>query len=87
VATGWASDHAARRAALADGSSTVTEMHKAIGLHDAMDLIPVLNTALVVVLFAASRTVKGDYLRLRERMDAAKREVDGTEGAPNVLEG
>src|SRR5262249_41945406 len=28
------------RAVLADGSSTVTEMHKATGLHDAMYLIP-----------------------------------------------
>lgn len=71
VATGWVSDSFARRAALADGSSTVTEAHKAIGLHDAMYLVPMLCAALVVVLFAASRTVKGDYLRLRARMDAA----------------
>jgi len=28
-----------------------------------MYLIPILNTLLVVVLFAASRTVKRDYLR------------------------
>jgi hypothetical protein len=46
----------------------MTERHTAIGLHDAMYLIPVLNAVLVVVLFAASRTVKGDYQRLRERM-------------------
>jgi MFS family permease len=72
VATGWASDYSARRAALAESSLTVTEMHKAIGLHDAMYLIPVLSAALVVVLFAASRTVKNDYLRLRERMEAAR---------------
>src|SRR5262249_10164953 len=70
VATGWISDYFARSAALADGSSTVTELHKAVGLHDAMYIIPVLNVALVVVLFAASRTVKGDYQRLRARMDA-----------------
>ena len=71
VATGWASDHFAQRAAVADGSPIVTELHKAIGLHDAMYLIPLLNVALVVVLFAASRTVKGDYLRCRQRMAAA----------------
>jgi MFS family permease len=71
VATGWASDHFARRAADADGSLTATELHKAVGLHDAMYLIPALNAALVVVLFAASRTVKGDYLRCRERMQVA----------------
>jgi MFS family permease len=65
VATGWLSDYCARREAEAAGSSTVTELHKAIGLHDAMYLVPVLNAALVVVLFAASRTVKADYLRSR----------------------
>ena len=63
VATGWLSDYCARREAEAAGSPTVTELHKAIGLHDAMYLIPVLDAALVVVLFAASRTVKADYLR------------------------
>jgi MFS family permease len=63
VATGWASDHLARRAAEATSSPVVTEWHRAVGLHDAMYLIPVLNIALVVVLFAASRTVKGDYAR------------------------
>jgi MFS family permease len=84
VATGWTSDYSARRAALAEGSSTVTEMHKAIGLHDAMYLLPVLNAALVVVLFAASRTVQGDYLRLRKRMDAATRKVERAEEAPNL---
>jgi MFS family permease len=66
VATGWASDHFARRAAAADGAATVTELHKAIGLHDAMYLIPVLNSFLVVVLFAASQTVTRDYLRRKE---------------------
>jgi MFS family permease len=63
VATGWLSDHLAHRAAAAEGSSAVTELHRAVALHDAMYLIPILNTALVVVLFAASRTVNGDYLR------------------------
>ncbi|HET6574625.1 MAG TPA: MFS transporter [Fimbriiglobus sp.] len=62
VATGWVSDHLARRAA---GASAVTELHKAVGLHDAMYLIPALNAALVVVLFAASQTVTRDYLRRR----------------------
>jgi MFS family permease len=71
VATGWASDHFASRAAAADGSAKVTELHKAIGLHDAMYLIPALNVALVVVLFAASRTVKGDYQRRRKQMEVA----------------
>lgn len=72
VATGWASDFGARRAAAADGSLTVTEWHKAVGLHDAMYLIPVLDAALVIVLFVASRTVKADYLRLQKRLETAK---------------
>ena len=61
VATGWTSDFFARRAAEADGASVVADVHKAIGLHDAMYLIPALSTVLVAVLFAASWTVKRDY--------------------------
>ena len=64
VGTGWVSDLLARRAATADGAATVNEVHKAVGLHDAMYLIPALNAALVVVLFAASRNVTRDCLRL-----------------------
>ena len=41
----------------------MTELYKAVGLHHAMYLIPLLNAALVVVLFAASRTVTKDHLR------------------------
>jgi MFS family permease len=63
AATGWVSDFLARRAAAADSAAAVTEVHKAVGLHGAMYLIPALNVALVVVLFAASRTVTRDYLR------------------------
>ena len=61
VGTGWVSDHFARSAAAAEGVSILSERHKAIGLHHAMYLIPILNALLVVVLFAASRTVKRDY--------------------------
>jgi len=63
VATGWTSDYFAHQAAAADGAETPSEWHKALGLHHAMYLIPILNTALVVVLFAASRTVKRDFMR------------------------
>src|SRR5262249_35254110 len=74
VATGWVSDAFARRAATADGSEVVTELHRAIGLHDAMYLIPVLNAILVVVLFLAARTVTGDYRRQREKQEAAPKQ-------------
>jgi MFS family permease len=66
--TGALSDYFAGRAAAADLSDTVTDWHKAVGLREAMYLLPILETALVVVLFAASRTVKGDYLRCLQRM-------------------
>jgi MFS family permease len=78
VATGWLSDWCARRAA---GGAAVTELHKAVGLHEAMYLIPVLNVALVLVLFAASRTVKGDYLRLQKRTGAASISMQKAEGS------
>src|SRR5262249_46079918 len=71
VATGKVSDYCAHRAALDDGMTTVTEIHKAIGLHQAMYLVPVLNAALAIVLFAASRTVQRDYDRCHKRLEAA----------------
>jgi MFS family permease len=76
VATGWLSDYCARQAARAAGSLEVTELHKAIGLHDAMYLIPILSVALVAVLFAATRTVEGDYRRLQERPGLSEARVD-----------
>lgn len=63
VATGWASDYYARQAAVADGAETVGEWHKALGLRHAMYLVLIVAGLLVVVLFAASRTVRKDYLR------------------------
>jgi MFS family permease len=71
VATGWLSDYCRDRAAAADGAALPTEWHKAVGLHDALYLVPLLNMALVVVLFAASRTVQSDYLRLHKAVGAA----------------
>jgi MFS family permease len=68
VATGWISDHLARRAATADGSEAITEWHKAAGLHDAMYIIPALGLVLVGVLLAAARTVQGDHEKLQRRM-------------------
>ena len=67
VATGWASDHYARRTA---GDAEVLDIHKAIGLRDAMGLIPLLALVLVVVLVIASRTVARDHARLQGWMRA-----------------
>jgi predicted MFS family arabinose efflux permease len=63
VVMGRLSDYLARRAAMAQGSSIVTEADKAIGLHNSMYLVPALGVLLVVVLFAASRSVSRDYAR------------------------
>jgi MFS family permease len=55
----------------AEGMSAPSALHRAIGLHDALYLIPILDGVLVVVLIAASLTVKRDYLRRRQREQAA----------------
>lgn len=68
VATGWASDFFARRAAEADGATVISDWHKAVGLHEAMGLIPFLGILLVLVLFAASRTVSRDHEKLQTWM-------------------
>ena len=68
ILTGRLSDYFAHKVALEAGSEQVTESARALGLHDAMYVVPALNVALVVVLFAASRTVQGDYERLQKRL-------------------
>ena len=61
--TGHLSDVLARRAAALAGSPTVTEAFRAIGLQQAMLVIPVLSTLLAGVLYAASRTITADIDR------------------------
>lgn len=70
VGTGRLSDYCARRIATGEGVDKPTELHTALGLHDAMYLVPLLCALLVLVLFAAARTVKGDYQRLQKRLEA-----------------
>ena len=65
VITGLLSDHFARRAMQAAGAVELSEQFKAIGLHHAMYIIPILGVALAVVLFAASRTVKKDIEKMK----------------------
>jgi MFS family permease len=71
VITGWISDFGARRAASARGSAVITPWDKALGLHDAMYVIPLLGLLLVGVLFAASRTVGRDHQKLERWMAEA----------------
>lgn len=67
---GWLSDTLAVRAMSAAGQSLVAnrvpEQFRAIGLHQAMYIAPLLCFGLAVVLFAASRTVTGDMQKLAD---------------------
>ncbi len=58
--TGKLSDVLAHRAAALAGSASVTETFRAIGLQQAMLIIPVLCTALAFVLYMGSRTIIAD---------------------------
>ena len=58
--TGKLSDMMARRAA---GAGVLTEAAKAIGLQQAMCIMPVLSVALAIVLYAGSRTIVRDMER------------------------
>lgn len=71
VATGWLSDHFARAEMRAAGGAQMLESFRALGLHDAMYVIPVLVSACALVLYAGSRTVSADVERLRLRATQA----------------
>jgi MFS family permease len=63
VITGRLSDAMARRSA---GSEILTEAAKAIGLRQAMFVVPALALALALVLYAGSRTIARDMARRDE---------------------
>jgi MFS family permease len=64
--TGRLSDSLARSAAHAAGSAVVGEAYRAIGLHQAMYVIPALSAALALALYAGSRTIAADMARRDE---------------------
>lgn len=66
--TGMVSDRMARKAMEAAGAVQMTEAFKAVGLQQAMVIIPALSLALALVLMAASRTFVLDVDR-REQME------------------
>lgn len=63
VLTGTLSDMLARRAMAAAGTSQMTEAFRAIGLQQAMLVIPTLSAILALVLWAGSRTMVKDVVR------------------------
>jgi hypothetical protein len=67
---GALSDWFAFRAMTAAGQSLVAghipEGFRAVGLHQAMYVVPILCFALAIVLFAASRTVARDMQKLAD---------------------
>ena len=69
--TGNLSDRMARSAMTAAGATKMTEAFRAIGLQQAMLVIPVLSVALAIVLLLASRTIAKDVARRDERMNQA----------------
>ena len=76
VGTGWLSDYFGRQAAKEGFDKAAAA---AIGLHNAMYVIPVWTYLLVIVMLAASRTVTRDYRRLQDWIAAytATREKAG----------
>ncbi|MGH9837442.1 MAG: spinster family MFS transporter [Blastocatellia bacterium] len=68
---GMLSDQFARKAMTAAGGAAMTEHFRAIGLHDAFFIVPVISLTLAVVLFAGSRTVAGDMEKLQQWMRQA----------------
>jgi MFS family permease len=69
--TGRLSDYLAHRAAEAAGSAAVGEAYRAIGLHQAMYVIPLFSAGLALVLYAGSRTIAADMARRDESRRAA----------------
>jgi len=63
VLTGKLSDVLAHRAAAAAGAQGVTEAFRAVGLQQAMLVIPALSFALAFVLYMGSRTITADMDR------------------------
>lgn len=63
--TGKLSVFLAKRAMAEAGAPAMTEAFRAVGLHDAMYVIPALAFCCALVLFAASRTVAADMVSNR----------------------
>ena len=67
--TGRLSDMMARRTAELAGSTVMTDTFKAVGLREAMYIVPLLSIALALVLYAGSRTIIADMARRNREME------------------
>lgn len=68
IAVGLLSDHFSQAAMLAAGASEMSETFKAVGLHDAMLLIPLALFVTMLALLQASRCFVADSARMRSGM-------------------
>lgn len=69
LAVGWLSDRSSQAAMHAAGATEMTETFKAIGLHDAMMLIPVALFLTMLALLQASRCFQQDAQRMRDGLE------------------
>ncbi len=69
--TGGLSDHMARRAMNA-ASAVKPEAFRAVGLQQAMVIMPILSVVLAIVLYLGSRTMNQDVARRDAKMQLAK---------------
>lgn len=74
VVMGWLSDRFARADAQT-GVGPVSEWNKAVGLHNALFIVPALAVLLAVVLFVASRTITRDYQNLQRWIAETRRNL------------
>jgi MFS family permease len=73
VVVGGLSDALARSAMAAAGATEMTDAFRAVGLHDAMFLIPVTLLLTAVFVFLASRSFAADARRMQGRLAESAR--------------
>ncbi|MGE8499120.1 MAG: spinster family MFS transporter [Pseudomonas sp.] len=81
IGVGLLSDHFAQSAMLASGATEMTEAFKAVGLHDAMYLIPVALFMTMLALVMASRCFVADATRMLAGMEQAAAAPEGLQPA------
>ncbi|TDF42479.1 MFS transporter [Alteromonadaceae bacterium M269] len=69
VVVGGLSDYFANAAMIAEGVAVMNDTHRAIGLHDAMYLIPVAMLITAVFVFLATKTFKADHKAMLDELE------------------